>query len=138
MLFAPPIIMGNAYNTPQKAQNALLSDVRPVQGPTYHPTVSLPQEVLESCVKYVRTKIPNLPLGDAADRFPNTEPFEGSVAIFWYPPSDKYPEGTKHIAYVEKIDGSKFYISQTNKLSGKYSEEWIDFSSPFLIGFYTP
>ena len=79
-----------------------------------------------------------MPYGDANDRFPNTEPFEGAVAIFWFPPSEKYPEGTKHVAYVDKIEGNNFYIKQTNKITCEYTEEWVSLDDPYLIGFYNP
>lgn len=96
------------------------------------------EAVLCSCVKGVREFIPNMPYGDANNIFANTEAFEGAVAIFWFPPSDMYPEGTKHVAYVAKIEGDRFYIKQTNKETCKYTEEWVSFSSANLLGFYTP
>lgn len=79
-----------------------------------------------------------MPYGDANDVFANAGPFVGAVAIFWYPPSDKYPHGTKHVAYVSEIDGSMFYIKQTNKTDCEYSEEWVSFSDPKLLGFFNP
>jgi hypothetical protein len=93
-------------------------------------------EVLCSCVKGVREFIPDLPFGDAADFFPNTELKEGVVAIFWFPPSEKYPQGTKHVAYVDEVIDHIFHIKQTNKQSCAYSEEWVSVDSPYLIGFY--
>lgn len=95
-------------------------------------------EVLCSCVKGVRHFVPNMPYGDANNVFANTKPYVGAVAIFWYPPSERYPQGTKHVAYVSEIDGERFYIKQTNKTTCQYSEEWVSFSAPELLGFYNP
>lgn len=79
-----------------------------------------------------------MPYGDADTVFANTKPFEGAVAIFWFPPSEKYPQGTKHVAYVDKMEGDRFYIKQTNKITCQYSEEWVSFNDPLLLGFYNP
>ena len=98
----------------------------------------LTQEVLESCVKYVRLHVPDLPQGDANDRFANTDLAPGVVAIFWYPPSELYPSGTKHLAYVAEVQGDYFFIQQTNKVSGVYTEEWVHIKNPNLLGFYLP
>lgn len=95
-------------------------------------------EVLCSCVKGVRHFVPNMPYGDANNVFANTDPFVGSVAIIWYPPSERYPQGTKHVAYVSAIVGDQFYIKQTNKINCQYSEEWVSFSDPKLLGFFSP
>ena len=102
------------------------------------PKTAFSEAVLCSCVKLVREFIPSMPYGDADTVFGNTKAFEGSVAIFWFPPSERYPNGTKHVAYVDKIEGDRFYIKQSNKETCKYTEEWVEFSSPYLLGFYNP
>lgn len=105
--------------------------------PTTQPPV-LAQEVLCSCVKGVRNFIPTMPYGDANNVFSNSELFIGVVAIFWFPPSKTYPKGTKHVAYVDQIKGNSFHIKQTNKQTCQYTEEWISFDDPNLLGFYNP
>ena len=79
-----------------------------------------------------------MPRGNADDFFSNTELARGVVAIFWFPPSEKYPNGTKHVAYVDAIDGENFHIKQSNKITCTETEEWVSINTANLLGFYVP
>ena len=89
-------------------------------------------EVYCSCVKTVREFIPNLPRQDADQFISNTSPSEGVAVLF------EYSNGTHHIAYLHKMTSKGFYIKQGNKIPCEYSEEFIEWSNPFIRGFYTP
>ena len=93
---------------------------------------------MRSCVKYVRTHIPELPFGNADDFRPNTELDVGVVAILKFPPSERYPNGTQHLAYVDEVWPHAFHIKQTNRVSNTYTEEWVDVNDPKVVGFYLP
>lgn len=84
-----------------------------------------------SCVKTARELGSEIPYNtDAKDFVANTIPQIGALALF------RFSNNVYHVAYVVDIQEEAFYIKQSNKIKCKYSEEWIRWDNPFLIGFW--
>jgi len=91
---------------------------------------SISVSTLCSCVLYVRSKgvdIPKLGNNGTPDFLkPNSIPAKGVAILFTY----------DHIAYIEKIETTGMWISETNKEDCKYTERFLLYDDPTIRGFY--
>ncbi len=79
------------------------------------------------CVRYARGRGLNVK-GNAEDLIPSSMPFVGGGALF------KYPQGS-HLAYIESIKGSGFWVSESNYRRCKITSRFVQFDDKYLIGF---
>ena len=82
-----------------------------------------------NCYTFVNTKF-GFGLPKMAGIVPNSEPLEGSVAIF------QYSNGIKHVAYVTSVQEGKFSVQEANFKPGLIGTRIISLQDPFLVGFY--
>jgi hypothetical protein len=82
-----------------------------------------------NCYSYLKYAL-NLPLPKMAHIIPNSDPRVGSVAIF------RYADGTKHVAYVQKMHGQTFTVREANFKAGLVATREVSFTDPYLQGFY--
>lgn len=104
-------------------------EAAPVQDPVESPKAA--SKTLCSCKLYVASKVANMPLGDAQDFTGNTTPAIGVVVLFQY-------SHTAHMAYIERLDETGMWISETNMKHCQYSERHVDWDDPYITGFYHP
>lgn len=123
MNVAPPLA---ATSTVQEARET------PVKSPPSDAS-GLSYAILNSCVKYVRTRIPELPLMKTPDDLePNTPIFIGAAALFRYPTE-------AHIAFVAgPLEETCFWVDETNYSHGKFTRRCVDYHDPSLRGFWRP
>lgn len=62
---------------------------------------------------------------------PNTTPAKGVVAVFQYPT-------LKHIALVDSIAETGFWVSECNYRAGKCGKRFVPWGNYALKGFFTP
>lgn len=124
-----------ANKEPKKIEQVIVEvvpEIKPV--PTIKPTETTTQDVgynpiLNSCVKYVRSKIPLPSMRTPADVKPNIPACTNCAVLFEYPNGD-------HIALSEYLFPGGVYISETNWKTGKYTERFIHWDDPAFLGFY--
>lgn len=62
----------------------------------------------------------------------------GNVAVFWYGPSKRYPNGTPHVAVPTGRQGyGKFEVEEYNYEKCERSYRWVSFADTRLKGFVT-
>lgn len=83
-----------------------------------------------SCVRTSRLFNPNLPLKDAKDLVPNSEPVIGGQILFYYPKSD-----TWHVATIEKFTKDGFQIVEGNFEKCDKTRRLVYYNDPFIKGF---
>lgn len=84
-----------------------------------------------SCIKTARRLGIAIPYNtNASDFIPNTTPHVGALVLF------KFTNDIYHVAYIDKITNDGLFILQGNKEKCKYTEEWISWDNPYLIGFW--
>lgn len=71
----------------------------------------------------------------------NADTAFGNVAVFWYPPSARYPKGTNHFGVPtgEQRYG-EFYMEEFNFEGPNgctHTFRWVSFADPHLLGFVT-
>lgn len=88
-----------------------------------------------NCVKYVRSIVPELPLGlftlwDKLKIVNSDLPTVGSVVII---DTGKKPG---HVAYVKEIEEERIYIEEANWKRGKISFKWLERGDSKIKGYY--
>ena len=62
----------------------------------------------------------------------------GNVAVFYYGPSARYPNGTPHVAIpTGRQEYGRFEVEEYNYESCERSFRWVSFADPRLKGFVT-
>lgn len=82
-----------------------------------------------SCVSTVRKLGANPPKGDAKDLITNGIPTVGGIVKF------KYGE-IYHIAYIQFFVGNGMWIQEGNFVVCEFTERFVSFNNPFIIGFW--
>lgn len=92
---------------------------------------TMPSDVLCSCKRYITSQVPNMPLGDADSFTGNTTPTAGVVVLLRY-------KEISHMALIEKVSDSGISVRETNYKKCHYSERFIPWNDPSIVGFYSP
>jgi hypothetical protein len=93
-------------------------------------------DIKNSCVKYVRSKVPEAPLIDAIDYPVNTiNPKVGDIIKLQYynATTSRY---TYHVGFIEEVTEEGYKISQGNKPKGATSTEEIKKTDDNVVGFF--
>ena len=84
-----------------------------------------------SCIKYARSLGVKIPLGtNAEDLAGNTTPEVGALALF------KFSNGASHVAKITELGLRGFKVDQGNKTPCEATTEWIEWTNPYIAGFY--
>jgi hypothetical protein len=123
LLFIPKLLSGESRHLPYLVETAYAKG-EAKEAPEVHYC---------SCVTYLRTLIPSLPLVDAKHfkDFPRATPQVGGVAIFYYPTSGEY-----HVGYIAKLNDSGFLLKEANYEPCKVSTRLVEWNDPRLVGFW--
>lgn len=128
MCYSETILSG--HDLPEKDVSLPESTITEEEGTS---TSTRADGVFCSCVNTVRQLGVAIPGGTDADEFvPNSPPFAGAVVIL------KYSTGVSHVAYLDWFDHEGFYMKQGNKEPCEYSEEFVYWDDPAIVGFWTP
>jgi len=118
------LLSKNQYWRWQSSQNEWIDNV----------STSTRNHVLQNCqcVTFLRSKgvkLPQAPV-NAEDLEPNSRPFVGAVALFYY------PQGGGHAGLITDIGWLGFWVSESNFNKCKRTERFISWNDKFLKGFY--
>ncbi len=83
-----------------------------------------------SCVRTAISLGLNIPLVNAKDLKPNSEPVIGGGILFYYPRTDTY-----HISVIEEFTNKGFLVKEGNFKPCMISERVVDYNDPLIIGF---
>ena len=88
------------------------------------------ESVYCSCIATARMLGANLPKGDAKDLKRNSPPTVGGVVILRY-------GSVYHTSYIQYLFPGGMWVQEGNKIPCKYSERFIFFTDPNIIGFWS-
>ena len=88
-----------------------------------------------SCVRYVRSKIPEFPSNDAKNIKPNSVPVAGGVIILKYWNKELGQE-LYHVAYIESFTEKGFLVSETNFKKCQRTDREVLFTDKAIVGFW--
>ena len=86
--------------------------------------------IYDSCVRTARLFNPNIPLKDAKDLVPNSEPVVNGGILFYYPRTDTY-----HVAIIREFRKEGFFVVEGNFIKGEKSERLVYYNDSFITGF---
>ena len=87
-------------------------------------------DIYASCVRTARIFNSNIPLKDAKDLVPNSEPVINGGILFYYPRTDTF-----HISIIREFRKDGFWVVEGNFLPGEKSERLVLYSDKFIRGF---
>lgn len=133
-----PVFLASTLVIPSIAENtpSLVTNIQP------EPILSQPEPVVEpvecSCVRYVESLIPGIPIINAIDYPLNTiTPKVGDIIKLQY-----YNATTTnyiyHIALIEEISENSFKVTEANYERCKTGEREIEKSDERILGFFNP